>query len=444
VALKLMEMGYTKAYVMKGGYREWVKALWPIEAIRGIVKKDCISCHKDVTPGIVADWSGSKHAKQEVTCAVCHGDHHSSAQDADKVLPINPDRCGQCHQIQAEQFRRGKHSLAWSTLKAMPTAHWQPLAMTEGLKGCESCHRLGYKTQAEILELKKRGSGFGYVSCDVCHTRHTFSKKEAQQPQACQTCHMGFDHAQYEMWSSSKHGVRYSLKQLGILPETAVAPTCQTCHMQEGNHAVRTAWGFLAVRLPMPSDTAWAGARKTILQALGVLDPEGNPTKRLDLVKQSDIARLTQEDWLNERIKMVKTCNACHSAQFVSAEMDKGDQMIKQTDLMLAQAIRIVAELYKDGILKKPDSYAHPFPDFLTFHDAPTTIDLKLWLMFMEHRMRAFQGVFHANPVYAQWYGLGEMQQDLTLIREMALDLRRKAAPPEKPSRKKGPPAKTR
>lgn len=144
-------------------------------------------------------------------------------------------------------------------------------------------------------------------------------------------------------------------------------------------------------------------------------------------MKQADIARLTQEDWLNERLKMVKTCNACHSAPFVAAEMEKGDRMIKQADLMLAQAIRIVAELYKDGILKKPDAYAHPFPDFLAFHDAPTTIDLKLWLMFMEHRMRAFQGVFHANPVYAQWYGMGEMQQDLTQIREMAEDLRKKA-----------------
>ncbi len=73
--------------------------------------------------------------------------------------------------------------------------------------------------------------------------------KEAQQPQACQTCHMGFDHAHWEMYSSSKHGVRHSLKQSGILPESAAAPTCQTCHMREGNHAVMTGWGFLAVRL---------------------------------------------------------------------------------------------------------------------------------------------------------------------------------------------------
>ncbi len=26
------------------------------------------------------------------------------------------------------------------------------------------------------------------------------------EPQACQTCHTGFDHPQWEMYSSSKHG----------------------------------------------------------------------------------------------------------------------------------------------------------------------------------------------------------------------------------------------
>ena len=61
--------------------------------------------------------------------------------------------------------------------------------------------------------------------------------------------------------------------------------------MQEGNHEVRTAWGFLAVRLPMPEDKEWAAARTTILQALGVMDPQGKPTARLDVVKAGDLAK---------------------------------------------------------------------------------------------------------------------------------------------------------
>ena len=196
--------------------------------------------------------------------------------------------------------------------------------------------------------------------------------------------------------------------------------------MQEGDHEVRTAWGFLAVRLPMPEDTQWAADRTTILQALGVLDPEGNPTARLEVIKQADVMRLTQEDWQRERDKMLRTCNQCHSSNFARAELEKGDQMIQETDRLLAEAIRLVAGLYKDGVLEKPENYPYAFPDLLTFHDAPTSIEQRLFVMHLEHRMRAFQGTFHANPDYALWYGWSEMRRDLTEIRTKAEELRRR------------------
>jgi len=58
-------------------------------------------------------------------------------------------------------------------------------------------------------------------------------------------------------------------------------------------------------------------------------------------------------------------------------------------------------------------------------HDAPTVIEQKLFVMYLEHRMRAFQGTFHANPDYALWYGWSEMQRDMTEIRALAEELRR-------------------
>jgi hypothetical protein len=390
--------------------------------------QQCLDCHKKVTPNIVSDWQVSEHSRNEVTCSTCHGDQHRSATDVHKVQIPTPKTCAGCHETQVEQFNGGKHALAWAAMKAMPTAHWQPMALMEGMKGCGGCHKIGAKTEAEIKDLKRGGAGFGTASCDACHTRHIFSVKESTQPQACQTCHMGIDHPQWEMYSSSKHGVRYLLKQSKILPETVAAPTCQTCHMQEGNHAVRTAWGFLAVRLPMPEDKQWAADRATILQALGVLDPDGKPTDRLEVVKMADVVRLTQQDWEKERFKMVKTCNQCHSINFAKAELEKGDQMIKETDRLMAEAIRIIAALYKEGILPKPKSYAYPFPDLLTFHDAPTVIEQKLFVMFLKHRMRAFQGTFHANPDYALWYGWSEMQRDLTEIKTLAEELKRRRA----------------
>jgi hypothetical protein len=336
-----------------------------------------------------------------------------------------PETCAECHQAQFDQYKKGKHSIAWAAMLAMPTIHWQPMAMIEGSKGCGGCHKIGLKSPTEIVEMRQVGTEFGVGGCDSCHTRHTFSVEEAKSPQACETCHMGFDHPQWEMYSSSKHGVRNDLKQRHILPASASAPTCQTCHMQEGNHEVRTAWGFLAVRLPLPDDKQWADDRVTILQALGVLDPQGKPTSLVATVKAADVARLTQEDWQGERDKMIKTCNQCHSINFAKQQLQQGDDMIKNADHLMAEAIHIVAGLYQDGVLPKPKNYAYAFPDLLTFHDAPTVIEQKLFVMYLEHRMRTFQGTFHASPDYAMWYGWSEMQRDLTEIKEEAGRLRR-------------------
>ncbi|MFQ5721072.1 MAG: multiheme c-type cytochrome, partial [Candidatus Aminicenantales bacterium] len=285
------------------------------------IAQECVTCHKKVTPKIVSDWSLSKHSQNDVDCSACHGEEHQNANDVAKVQIPTPDTCATCHEERVEQFKKGKHAAAWAAMKAMPTIHWQPMSLTEGMKGCGGCHKLGLKTAEEIKELKKEGAGFGVASCDACHTRHVFSRQEALQPQACQTCHMGFDHPQWEMYSASKHGVRYLLKQAKIIPENAAAPTCQTCHMQSVNHEVRTAWGFLAVRLPLPEDKQWAADRATILQALGVLDPQGKPTSRLDVVKAADVARLSQENWQKERDKMIQTCGQCHSTRFAKAEL---------------------------------------------------------------------------------------------------------------------------
>jgi len=386
----------------------------------------CVTCHARSSPQVVADWKASRHAVVGVGCVDCHGDDHKAATDPKAARMPTPETCAGCHEAQVAQFKKGKHAFAWAAVKAMPTFHYQALAVREGEKGCGGCHKLGLKSAAEAQELREVAGGYGVASCDACHTRHLFSKAEARQPEACKTCHMGFDHPQWEMYESSKHGVRHELKRQKVLPEGAAAPTCQTCHMQEGNHEVRTAWGFLAVRLPMPEgDPQWTADRATILQGLGVLDQKGMPTGRLALVEQAQVARLDQASFDVERNKMLKTCQQCHSESFARTQLKQADGLIRDVDHLMAEAIREVAGLYQDGTLKKPTSYASAFPDLLTFHDAPTPVEQRLFVMFLEHRMRAFQGAFHANPDYVTWYGWSELQRDLTEIRSMAEDLRR-------------------
>ena len=83
-----------------------------------------------------------------------------------------------------------------------------------------------------------------------------------------------------------------------------------------------------------------------------------------------------------------------------------------------------VSLLYADGLLEKPENQMAAFPDLLTFHDSPTPIENRLFVMHLKHRMRAFQGTFHNNPDYALWYGWNEMQMDLTEIKAEAEELR--------------------
>jgi len=227
---------------------------------------------------------------------------------------------------------------------------------------------------------------------------------------------MGFDHPQWEMWSGSKHGVIYQTEG-----DTGRAPKCQTCHMEDGNHKVMTAWGFLGLRLP-EDDAEWMGYRATILKGLQVLDPKGNATARLDVVKAGKVARLTKKAWQDERDRMLKVCSKCHSRKYAKTNLENADAMIKDADKLMAEAINIVAGLYEKGIIKAgPNKIA--YPDILNFYDNITPIEQTLYVMFLEHRMRVFQGAFHLNPDYVTWYGLAEMNKDLVEIKSDAKEM---------------------
>jgi hypothetical protein len=394
----------------------------------------CVKCHleKGITGSAIRDWQLSKHFDMGVGCADCHlpvkeaapGILNASSACEDKRVRrgVSPRNCVVCHAEKFQQFSMGKHSAAWVAMTAMPTTAMQPHALIEGMKGCGGCHRIG-------LDEGK---------CDSCHTRHRFAAAEARRPEACMTCHMGFDHPQWEMYSTSKHGSIYAVEgsrwdwKLGLAdwfknPDRASlsrprAPVCSTCHMPNGDHSVRTAWGFLALRLP-EKDPEWLGYRQKILIGLGVLTPEGQPTARLEVVKVGQLARLTGEEWQAERERMIRVCAQCHAHAFAQQNLEAADSIIKESDKLVAEAIDIVEGLYNDGILERPKDRP-PVPDLLRFYEVKYPIEQKLYTMFLEHRMRSFQGAFHMNPDYQHWYGWAEMKRDLAEIREEAAQLR--------------------
>ncbi|MBL6974638.1 MAG: cytochrome C [Deltaproteobacteria bacterium] len=391
-------------------------AVAPLSAREAPSQSTCVTCHEQVTPGIVKQFlSGEMGKSGDVDCSDCHGSAHVSAKDVDKVTLPTPATCAECHEDQVQQYEEGKHSLAWVAMEAMPMMGHQPTPIKgKGYKGCAGCHKIGKK------DAKKIGVHYGTGACDSCHTRHTFSKAEAKDPRACQTCHMGFDHPQWEMWSTSKHGTIWAIEK-----GSDRAPTCQTCHMKDGDHRVMTSWGFLALRLP-EDDKEWLADRVVILQALGVLDGKGNPTARLDAVKAAKMARLTRKEFQDERDEMLGICSQCHARSYAKEQLDAGDALIKEVDRIMAQAILEVKGLYDDGILKKPDGWAFA-PDLLQFYEAPSAPEQHLWVMFMEYRMRTFQGAFHMNPDYMHWYGWAPMKETLALIKAEAASLRAEA-----------------
>ncbi|CUT00354.1 hypothetical protein [Candidatus Kryptobacter tengchongensis] len=66
--------------------------------------------------------------------------------------------------------------------------------------------------------------------------------------------------------------------------------------------------------------------------------------------------------------------------------------------------------------------------DLLRFYEVRHPIEQKLYVMFLEHRMRSFQGAFHMNPDYQHWYGWAELKRDLAEIKHEAEMLRKQFA----------------
>ena len=420
VGMAYMVLGFMIVILLCVTYWNWGPAFVAANQPMG---SSCADCHIKISPKQVMDFNRSKMSAK-LTCANCHGSDHQNSNDVAKAKLPTIKTCQACHPRQAEQYLSGKHALGLVALEAMPFTHMQPKSFIEGQKGCGGCHTLGLTDETKRLSEGRQYYRYG-MDCQNCHTRHAFSAKEAAEPEACMTCHMGFDHAQWEMWSGSKHGVTYLMNR-DIAPEHKNrGPRCQTCHMPSGNHRVFSAWGFLAVRLP-EEDTEWMGYRATILKGLGVLDPDGNPTERLDAVKAGKMARLTKEEFRVERERYTTVCTSCHTPFFVNENMKNADHMIKEADMIFAEAIEIVAGLYKDGIISKRDNYP-AYPDLLTFYDTNTKIEQILYEMFMDHRMKTFQGAFHMNYDYSTWYGYAKMRKDLTEIRELAKEMRYKA-----------------
>ncbi|RMD59843.1 MAG: cytochrome C, partial [Nitrospirae bacterium] len=308
-------------------------------------------------------------------------------EDADLSLMPNTDVCETCHEEESIAYKQSRHSLKWSSFMYREDKEQQDDICT----GCHSSKSSRYKRNG----------------CNSCHMRHTFSKREANDPRICKSCHS----SQWQSWFSSRHGILWQIGSKRKLP------TCQFCHLPKGDHNIKTAGGYFALEMPKEEEEQqWSGDRLIILKALGVVDENGVPTERKELLSMDG----------SSLEKMSGICKRCHSSSYVEQQFKNCEKTIKMADRLMAEAIRIVNRLYEDGILKKPKGWKYA-PDLMHIYNTENTIEQKLHTMFFNYRLKVVSGALHFNNEYTHWQGLIKMREALYKIKDESQELRYKA-----------------
>jgi cytochrome c553 len=228
---------------------------------------------------------------------------------------------------------------------------------------------------------------------------------------------MGSEHQNWESYLSSAHGQQF-LKHGGPdEPGEETYPVCQTCHMNQGEHGVMTAWGGLGLREPGAlDDPDWAEAQSTLLRFLGLLDSDGQPTKRMDRFQRLGVIRSSGTRGQRARAGMLRICLGCHEARFVKKEIESAEEIARQADLITAEAIRVGRPHFSaQGAEPEADGSGR---DAFTLEDSDNLLGQHIFTMFRKHRKSAWRGAFHMSPERSFWKGLHQLRRDMVRIRD--------------------------
>jgi len=332
----------------------------------------CMGCHIERTPALFQAWVESTHAKNGVNCVTCHTDHEAAYVTKAMVFP---DKCGECHSKQLEEFRKSRHSIAFERMRIQG----EYLGIPQEIRSqfCERCH---------IVEKR----------CNSCHASHDFSAKAAREPEACGNCHLGPDHPHKEMYESSLHGIVYKVTQN---PERG--PTCVTCHMPGGTH-----------------DSSFGIAAGPVGTRAAVVDLKENP--------------ISTEEKKRRREEMIQICTTCHSKRFASEQLANADQVKEEAFILQKKGREVILGVDKEGLLYPSLSERSPHPTEgrqLVLADpqlyvGTSHIERLFFTMFKFHNIRVWKSGYHFSPAYIHRYGWFEMQMDLIDIQDEAKKLK--------------------
>ncbi|WP_298037578.1 multiheme c-type cytochrome [uncultured Desulfuromonas sp.] len=346
---------------------------------------DCISCHKASNPALYMQWKDSGHGQNGVGCYDCHkaapGDvdafEHNGATIATLVTPKD---CGGCHEAIEKETSNSYHAHAGEILQSKDAY----LAHAAGglpivIVGCESCHGakmiIDQNAPNKLSPLTWPNSGIGRLNpdgskgaCNACHTRHSFSKKQARQPENCGKCHLGPDHPQKEIYAESKHGIAYSgfkdkmaldSKEWVVGEDYYEAPTCATCHMSATSNQ------------PITHDV-------------------GN---RISWTLRPPVSK-TKDNWKQKRQNMKDVCSSCHQENFVNGHYFQYDALVKLYNEKFAKPAGAIMTMVKDEkLMESPAAFSNQ-------------IEWEYWELWHHEGRRARMGAAMMGPDYAWWHGI--------------------------------------
>jgi len=345
----------------------------------------CLDCHSGSTPGIVAQWKSSAHAKKGVDCYSCHkpneGDPAIFEHYGQKIAVIvTPNYCGRCHAAEVKQFEQSHHAAAAKFIGSLDNMLGE---IVEGgpaaNNGCRQCHgsEVKYKGEGKFDPDTWPNSGIGRVNpdgskgtCAACHGRHTFSSATARMPENCGKCHLGPDHPQIEIYNESKHGIQYRAniakmnlesKSWVVGKDYSAAPTCATCHMS-------------------------ATSSQAVTHDVG---------DRISITLRPVISTKL-ENWERRRLNMIDVCSNCHATGWV----DNFYVQYEGTITLYNEKFAKPAKAIMDKLYAAKKLTPTPFDE---------KIEWTYYELWHHEGRRARMGTAMMGPDYTQWHGFFEV-----------------------------------
>jgi hypothetical protein len=129
--------------------------------------RECVECHAEENPGIVAHWEGSTHAEKGVGCVECH---QAELEEADSYLHhgeqiatiVTPRDCARCHDHEANEFAQSHHAAGGNILASLDNF------LAETVEGARLAFEPHSPTPGKVVE-SVNGFASAFSGCQQCH-----------------------------------------------------------------------------------------------------------------------------------------------------------------------------------------------------------------------------------------------------------------------------------